>query len=596
MGIIKVLSENVANKIAAGEVIERPSSIVKELVENSLDAGAKFVEVAVGHGGKSLIRVSDDGSGMSAEDAEIAFKRYATSKIRDAQDLASIASYGFRGEALPSIAAVSRVKLTTRTPKNLSGTEITIEGGKLAGAKESGCAKGTTIEIRDLFFNTPARRKFLKSDNTEFGQIQETLSNLAFSRLDVRFVFKSSDKIVFDLPAGQTLKERASDLWAEEAAKNLIEISREKSNLPAKVWGLIGKPSISRANRTGQILFVNGRLIKSASLGYGLMAGYHGLLMHGQFPVAVIFMEVDLERVDVNVHPTKQEVRISNENELKTLLKDRVSQALEKEGELAPQMRIPSVLTGRVAAGGGGGSRSRSLPDFLESPGNQEWSSAPRTAEPVLSYPVKTAEALPETIPLRNKLKITKILGQIHHTFIIAETEEGMMLIDQHAAHERVNFEALLANFKKSNPASQKLLIDEMLEITPKQRAIYEETGEFLEKIGFEVDEFGKKTLKISAVPAVLSAENPAALIRTFFEEVEEEKLKTTLENFEEEIAALIACKKKSVKAHDVMSLEAVRYLVEQLAACKNPFSCPHGRPTFLQYTFLDFEKQFKRK
>ena len=224
-----------------------------------------------------------------------------------------------------------------------------------------------------------------------------------------------------------------------------------------------------------------------------------------------------------------------------------------------------------------------------------EWSFQ-TVAEPVLSYPVKAAESLPETIPLRNKLKITKILGQIHHTFLIAETEEGMMLIDQHAAHERVNFEALLANFQNASPSRQHLLMDEMLEVTPKQLAIFEETRGLLRKTGFEIDEFGKKTLKISSVPAVLADENPAVLLRTFFEEREEGKLGTNLEDHEEELAALIACKKKSVKAHDVMSPEAVRHLAERLAACKNPFSCPHGRPTFLQYTFLDFEKQFKRK
>ena len=320
--------------------------------------------------------------------------------------------------------------------------------------------------------------------------------------------------------------------------------------------------------------------------------------MHGQFPVAVIFIDLDLERVDVNVHPTKQEVRISNETEIKTLLKECVSECLEKEGQLAPQMRMPSVLTGGKSAGAHpaetGTSSSRERDGNIGfRPEIPQWTVA---AEPLSSYPVRTAEILPEVILLRDNLKITKILGQIHHTFIIAETEEGMMLVDQHAAHERVNFEALLSNFRQARPASQKLLMDEMLEISAKQRSIFEETRELLAKTGFEIDEFGEKTLKISSVPAVLSEENPAVLLKTFFEECEEEKLRTNLENCEEEIAALIACKKKSVKAHDVMSAEAVRHLMERLAACKNPFSCPHGRPTFLQYTFLDFEKQFKRK
>ena len=322
MGLIKVLPEKIANKIAAGEVIERPSSIVKELVENSLDAGADSIEILVRHGGKSLIRVADNGSGMSAEDAELAFRRHATSKITDVHDLERIMSYGFRGEALPSIGAVARVKLITRDKGNSSGVEIMIDGGSVQSAKPSPASQGTIVEVRDLFFNTPARRKFLKSDETELGNIMDAVARVALSRKDVHFILKHGEKTVFEFLPGETLLARAVKVLGDETQNKLVEFEEQEKGV--KVSGVIGKPSISRMNRTEQIFFVNSRWVKAYGFGYALEAAYHGLIMPGQHPVAVLFVEVDPAKVDVNVHPTKQEVRISGESQLKSLIRDAV--------------------------------------------------------------------------------------------------------------------------------------------------------------------------------------------------------------------------------------------------------------------------------
>lgn len=590
MTTIKILPESIANKIAAGEVIERPASIVKELVENALDAGAKNIEVTVNFGGKSLIRVADDGSGMSAQDAELAFQRYATSKIASADDLEHIASFGFRGEALPSIAAVSRVKLTTRLAKSSSATELMIEGGNLLSVKEAAGKPGTVMEVRDLFFNTPARRKFMKGENTETGHIYETVCNLALSRPDVRFIYKEGDKIELDLLPGQTIRERAAAILGQDTAKYLLDVDFKASGI--RISGVIAKPHAARASRTGQIFFINHRWVRSFSLSYALQAGFHGLLMHGQYPVAVIFLDVDTSRVDVNVHPTKQEVRISNEAEIKSLLRDAVSQTLSASPDLSPQFKTTPYSKSDSEPP----VRSGNLPSFL-TPSYKSEEDRSMISETPVSYPtVRIQPSLVEAISLRNKLKITKILGQVHHTFIIAETDEGMMLIDQHAAHERVMFEVLMKNFNQASPVSQRLLMEEVVELHPKQKEIMLHELPLLRKVGFEIEEFGPQTFVIRAVPAIFDQENPSLVLKTFLEEREEGKMKTDLENCKEEIAALIACKRKSVRAYDPLSPLQLQALLERLAQCDNPFSCPHGRPTLIQTSFSDLEKQFKRK
>ncbi len=572
MGLIRVLPETIANKIAAGEVIERPASIVKELVENALDAGARSVDISIQHGGKSLIRGSDDGCGMDRQDAKLAFQRHATSKIIALEDLEQIASFGFRGEALPSIAAVSRTRLITRPAKEAVGTEVGMEGGNLLGCQDHACRPGTIVEVRDLFFNTPARRKFLKSDSTELGHIQELVTRLALPALQVQFTLKSDGKTVLDLPPVDRLLPRAAAVLGEETGQWLLELEAEAEGI--RLSGLVGKPSQTKANRSGQSFFVNRRWVKSLPVSYALQAGYHGLIMHGRYPVAVLFLELDLKRVDVNVHPTKQEVKISDEQQVTGLVQRAVKKLLGSGEDLAPRLK-----PGKLPA-------MEQKPYLLKtSPGEG---------------PVRQPAQIPTAVfdrplPLKDTLRVTKVLGQIHNTFIVAETEEGLMVLDQHAAHERVMFEALLKNLQSGQAERQTLLLEEVLELHPKQRELFTQSLPMLSRVGFDIDEFGEKSFVIRSVPAVFGEINPVPLLRTFLEEREDGKSRTALDDQKEAIAALCACKRQSVKARDPLEPLAIRKLLERLAQCENPFTCPHGRPVFFTQKFSDLERQFKR-
>lgn len=589
MGKIHVLSEQVANKIAAGEVIERPASIVKELVENSLDAGADRIEIEIKHGGKSLIRVADNGFGMSVEDSQLALQRHATSKIEKAEDLDRIASFGFRGEALPSIAAVSRFTLQTRTADGASGTELVVEGGGLVKAKECSTAAGTVIEVRDLFFNTPARRKFLKQDTTEFGHILDTVTCLALANLQVRFVLNSDSKTVLDLVPTRELSARAAAIFGDDWAKQTLPVQNE---IPyAKLSGLIGKPSLASGNRAQQFLFINRRWVRAYGLSYGLQAGYHGLLMQHQFPAAILFLDLNPQYVDVNVHPTKQQVRLSHETVIKTMIEHTVAEALKESGDLVPSLREKDEGSSAAFQG----TRFQE-PTF----GFEERMASHRE-------PLKVAEAvvLDAVVPkvdafkpleIGKRLRITRVLGQVHRTYILAETEEGYVVVDQHAAHERVIFEALMKNFDTGLPAIQGLLMEEVLELHPRQVEILKKKLPFLAKLGFEIELFGERAFVVRGLPAILKDENPVTIIRQFVDETEVGRMQTGLKGAQEDVAAMIACKRKSVKAADPLTLPAMQGLLEQLACCKNPFNCPHGRPSIMKYSLSDLEKQFKRK
>ncbi len=589
MAKIRILSEQLANKIAAGEVIERPASIVKELVENSLDAGAKKIEVSYRHGGRSLIRVSDDGFGMEASDLELAFARHATSKITKDEDLESIESYGFRGEALPSIAAVSRITMTSRQASRDSGTEIVIEGGKVVSVKPTACAVGTTAEVKDLFFNTPARRKFMKSESSESGQISDTFTHLSLARLDVHFVLLQDEEILWNLPAGQSLLERVRDLWGVETAAQLISLDSSGSEI--RISGVIGKPLASRGNRSNQLFYVNHRWIKTPALSFALQAGYHGRLMQGRFPVAVLFLEINPTEVDVNVHPTKQEVKMSQERQIKSILQEAVARAFESRSDLAPMSAGIESSSSRTVdmlheVSSTYEAFSHLQPRFESAPSFER----PLTAETPEFQKFQPAISTPDGTP------VTKILGQIHHTFLVAETAGGILLVDQHAAHERVNFEVLLAQFQSKKPSRQRLLMDEILELTAREAEAVTSSLDFLNRTGFDLEPFGKNNFVIRALPSLLGSQNPVALIRQFLEQKLEGTVRTSLENAEEDIAALISCKRKSYKAHDPLSPQEIEKLIALLFQCKNPFGCPHGRPSFIHWTFLDLEKQFKRR
>ncbi|MFA5159516.1 MAG: DNA mismatch repair endonuclease MutL [Candidatus Omnitrophota bacterium] len=589
MGKIHVLSEHVANKIAAGEVIERPASIVKELVENSLDAAADRIEIEIKHGGKSLIRVADNGSGMTVEDAQLALQRHATSKIEKAEDLDRIASFGFRGEALPSIAAVSRFTLQTRTADTATGTELVIEGGSLVKAKECPTAAGTVIEVRDLFFNTPARRKFLKQDTTEFGHILDIVTCLALANLHVRFVLSSGGKVILDLVPTQKLSVRAAAILGNDWAGQTLPI---QSEIPyAKLSGLIGKPSLASGNRAQQFFFINHRWVKAYGLSYGLQAGYHGLLMQHQFPAAILFLELNPQYVDVNVHPTKQQVRLSHETVIKAMIEKTVAETLKESGDLVPSFREKAERP-FVAF------QEARFPDssfkFEEHMASH---SAPlKVAETAVTDVVTQKADAFQPLEIGKELRITRVLGQVHRTYILAETEEGYVVVDQHAAHERVMFETLMKNFESERPASQGLLMEEVLELHPRQVEILRKKLSFLSKLGFEIELFGERAFVVRGLPAILKDENPVTIIKQFVDEEEAGKTQTRLKGVAEDIAAMIACKRKSVKAADPLTLPAMQGLLEQLARCRNPFNCPHGRPSIMKYSLTDLEKQFKRK
>lgn len=588
MGKIHILSEQIANKIAAGEVIERPASIVKELIENSLDAGATQIAITIKHGGKSLIRVVDDGCGMTAEDAELSVQRHATSKIEKSEDLFHIQSLGFRGEALPSIAAVSRFLLQTRPPDKATGTELVMEGGSLSKVCECAMAAGTVVEVRDLFFNTPARRKFLKQDTTEMGHILDVVTSLAMANLKVRFLLESGDKKLLNLCPTEDLAMRARALLGDAWADQAIYIQNEIPHI--RVHGLIGKPVLASGNRAQQFFFINRRYVKAYGLSHGLQAGYHGLLMQHQFPAAVLFLDIDPQYVDINVHPTKLQVRLSHEALIKSLIEKTVSAALQEHGDLAPTIGAPVTKIG------------------LQETALNLHSDALPFSEPVrhISSRLKVSEPSEEgefvethdfqLLQIGKGPKVFKVLGQIQGAYILAETENGYMIVDQHAAHERVMFESLMNNFESGQPAVQGLLIEEVLELHFRQVEILNKEVMFLRKIGFEIEFFGDHSFVIRGVPFILKDENPIALVKQFVDEIEQGKIRTRLNGCQENIAALIACKQRSVKASDPLTLEAMEGLLQRLAACKNPFHCPHGRPSFVQYSLLELEKQFKRK
>ena len=586
MGTIRVLPELIANKIAAGEVIERPASIVKELIENSLDAGGSALTLEIQHGGRALIRVSDDGCGMDRVDARTAFQRHATSKIACLEDLEGIGSYGFRGEALPSIAAVSRCRLFTRTPSGEVGTEVVMEGGALKGIQDHACRPGTIVEVRDLFFNTPARRKFLKAESTEIGHILDVVTHAALSAPRVRFTLSSEGKKLLDLLPTDRLAARLETLLGADSAGGFLEFEQEKNGV--RLRGLLGKPSLNRSNRHHLQIFINRRWVKSLPLSYALQAGYQGYLMEGRYPVAVLFVELDLKRVDVNVHPAKQEVRISNEPEVTALIQQVVRECLRQSGELAPRLQLAAASTAPARsyrlnpsappAPGGGGAESWSVFD-----------------QPAIMTQTVPADAPGEPIALKGKIRITRLLGQLHQTFIVAQTEDGFVVVDQHAAHERIVYEQLLRNLQSDQPERQMMLLEELLELHPRQQEILRKALPLLEKVGFELELFGEGSWVIRSTPAALGEMNPVQMVHSFLDQVEEGKIRTALEEAREAVAALCACKKHSVKASDPLEPRAMRVLLERLAHCENPFHCPHGRPVFFTQTLSQLEKQFKR-
>jgi DNA mismatch repair protein MutL len=561
---IRVLSESIASKIAAGEVVERPASVVKELVENSLDASATRIAVEIRDGGKSYIRVSDDGFGMSREDARLAFERHATSKISSFEDLYAVRSLGFRGEALPSIASVAKVTMETREKHSLEGTRVVVEGGKVLSLEAWGCPPGTSVVVERLFFNTPARRKFLKSDATEAREIVAVLTRYVLAFPEVHFEFFKDGRRSLVAPKG-SLRDRLALLFGKEAVMQMREVEAEKDGY--RISGFVSLPSLSRASRGEQYLFVNRRFVKSRLLNIALDEAYHTLLPRHRYPLAFIFLELDPAQVDVNVHPAKIEVKFKEEEKLRQLLVEAIREALltPAKAQVMPQRQL-SLQVERAPA-----------------------ESVVREAK--ADYALQLHQSEPNYTLFFRQLKP---LAQLHNTYILAESSEGLVLIDQHAAHERVLFERFRAQLEEAKLEKQELLSPALIELSPREAAILEENLELISELGFEIESFGERSYLVKAVPLFLGRAVEKEEIYEIIHSLIEAGSIRQREQRREEMIYRVACK-KAVKAGDYLTMDDMLALLAHLSRTSQPTTCPHGRPTMITLDLKEIERRFKR-
>jgi DNA mismatch repair protein MutL len=656
MGIINQLPPSVINQIAAGEVVERPSSVVKELLENAIDAGATRVDVTVERGGKDLVRVVDNGSGIAPEDLPLAFLPHATSKLATADDLFRIATLGFRGEALAAIAEVSRVRCQSRQEGAAEGSEITVEGGVAGPVGPAGCPVGTVIEVRNLFYNTPVRRSFLKSDATEAGHVLETFCRVALAHPTVHLTFRSGGKLLHDLPPVTGIRDRVAVFFGRELADALLWVeSRAEST---HLWGYVAHPSQSRSSNKGQFLFIGGRYVRDRSLTHALSEAYRGLLMVGRMPVAFLHLEIPPEEVDVNVHPTKVEVRFRDSQRVYSLLLSTVRQtflASDLHARLQSSEAFSSDPRGATAAQDG----TRPAQDFgLQGPDDRrqevaswftqptrpaefqafpspgyaggppaaDWSERLRASVPpgqshlfdefsaaqpasagvaVSTEPAPQGEVAESVVPAAPPSPATptpqamlssaplKAL-QVHDSYLIAETEDGMVVIDQHALHERILYEELRKRLERGGVESQHLLVPEPVDLPPAEAAAVLEQREALRELGIGVEPFGGDTVLVSSTPAMLAGVAPDRLVRDLAEHFRTRPLPPTRDGLLADLLHMVACK-AAVKAGQRLTPEEVAALLERRHLVADSHHCPHGRPTALVFTKSELERQFGR-
>ncbi len=574
---IRLLAEVVANRIAAGEVVERPASVVKELVENSLDAGAKKIEISVERGGRSLIRVTDDGCGMGPEDALLALERHATSKIREAGDLMKIQTFGFRGEALPSIASVSRFTLKTREPEAVEGTEVVIDGGKVIRAGKAGGPAGTSIEVRQLFAHVPGRRKFLRTEETEWSHIEQGVRLAALARPEVGWVLRRDGAVFWQDVARGTLEERIAAVFGRGWKETLLEIDTEDAGL--RLHGYIGRPGVNRATRAEQILFVNSRPVQSGSLNHALLEGYHNALMRGRYPVTVLFLEMDPCGVDVNVHPAKREVRFRQDGDVRRFVSGAVAEVL-RGGSVGP-LPMPTLTTNGFS------------PALTFAPSSSQPATTVPGRAPVpvvaggsLGLEVESAPGIPAG---------WRFLGVVDHLYLVAEKEGGVVLIDQHAAHERILFEQLLRQVAQEEVHGQRLLYPVTIEFPPVQASFLKERAEELGKVGLGISAMGGNAFLVDALPPRIRTLAVEEFVRGVVADLEKGGSTAKKDRrLSEEVIAKTVCR-HAVKANDRLNdTEAVRLLAD-LLACELPYTCPHGRPTMILWSKAELEKKFGR-
>jgi len=600
--IINILPDHVVNKIAAGEVVERPSSVVKELVENSIDADASEIFIDIEQAGRRLIRITDNGSGMSREDARTAFLRHATSKISTDADLEAIRTMGFRGEALSSIAAVSQVRMVTAMKGELSGALLEIEGGTVRSIADAAAPQGTSIEISHLFYNTPARLKFLKSSATEFSHIATAVSRQAMAHPAIRFRLTHNKKSVFDLPSTMSVNARLFQLYGSEIAENLLEFEGDRDGV--RIHGFIGRPAYSRADRTYQDFYVNRRAVKNPSLTHALYGAYGDMLMRDRHPVGFIFIEIDPAFVDVNVHPAKAEVRFRNQSQIHDLVQDMIREGLRTLG--APAAGA-SVATSRPHAEG----VREALGDFLESRSAEGASIGTSRSSPFFGRRKSDAVIAPLTNAHGSSMQQESHaesrprlpgspedslypIAQIHDSFIIAQSQEGMVIIDQHAAHERVLFEKLQDQFGAGSVPLQNLLIPDQIELGPAQSSLLSGYLPELNRLGFVVDEFGGGTFIVRAVPSLLANADHRKLLLDVLDEVNVHGKSRKLDELRDDVLSVMACH-PAIKVNRHLDRQEMEALIHDLFQCRMPHTCPHGRPTVIRFPLDDIMKMFKR-
>jgi len=585
---IKILPEILSNKIAAGEVVERPSSVVKELVENALDADSTRIIIEVENGGRSLIRVSDNGSGMNRDDALLAPERYATSKIYKDEDLFAINTLGFRGEALPSIAAVSKFCLVTRDQTSPAGTEVVVEGGTIKKVSQVGAPLGTMVTVRQLFFNMPARRKFLKTVTTEMGHIADTVSSMALGRPDIQFRLTHNGKEIKNWSATGDDVSRVLDVLGKDMKNNLYKIEFTSDFLTVQGW--ISSPRITRSTSRGIYLYVNQRVVRNRVIQHALFQGYGSRLMKGQFPVAILFIHVPCDQLDVNVHPTKHEVKFAQQKKIHDAVTGVVAKILRlaDQPEWRPK-RFPETEPMDVKS-----RISESVPHFsIPKKEIQARYPATRTQYPAtgIQHP---ASSIQTKLWARKRFGDLKVIGQFHDTYILCESADSLVLIDQHAAHERIIFEQLKNRSLASKKSSQKLLIPETIDLGYREAEILEELIPDLNELGLEIEPFGGNTFVVKSVPALLENKEVKPLVMEIVEKMVQIGFTAGLEKAMDQCLILMACH-GAIRANQKLSDEQIKGLLDQLDQCNQPSNCPHGRPTWISWSIKDLEKSFKR-
>jgi DNA mismatch repair protein MutL len=659
MSRIRILAENVANKIAAGEVVERPASVVKELLENALDAGARSIRIETESGGKRMIRVVDDGCGMNHDDALLAFERHATSKLRTADDLLSIATLGFRGEALPSIASISRLLLESRTAEEEQGTRVEFAGGKLVGVKPAGLPAGTSISVADIFYCVPARRKFLKSETTELGHIASLVTHYALAHPETHFVLRTPSQLVLDCAPVEKLSERVYQLFGRQALDELIEspvsegpvssaiteppIEADEQAASLRVTGFASRPEVQRTNRNGIYIFVNRRLVRDRLLLHAIHEAYRNVTPPGVFPVVLLFLELPYQEVDVNVHPAKIEVRFRHPQFVHDFTRDALRHALSMARP------IPGFPAARAASAGAGlagssnlGSYSADVPPagFAAAgavigppgpppaeipPGLEPGEAAAEgfalgagpsrpfaqrlgfDASPAMNFPMPAldraandsgAAAVPladsGALPSVEQIADLKPLGQVSASFIVAINAEGLWIIDQHVAHERVLFEQHLRARREGELGGQGLLLPVMVELSPRQLVTFEQISGELRANGFEAESMGPRSVAIQAAPAGITSADAEKLLCEILDGIARENQSISIDSLQAKIAASTACH-AAIKVNTPLDTAKMEWLLGELAKTEYPMSCPHGRPVVLRYSVRDIERAFKR-